>query len=55
MVFAALIGRIFLQERLTCYRVIACIVVAIGALCIGHDGARKVPARVTVMAVPEPN
>jgi drug/metabolite transporter (DMT)-like permease len=36
VVFAALIGRFFLNERLTVYRVAACIVVAIGALCIGH-------------------
>jgi drug/metabolite transporter (DMT)-like permease len=36
VVFAALIGRIFLHERLTVYRIAACVVVAIGALCIGH-------------------
>jgi len=36
VVFAALIGRIFLKERLTAYRIIACIIVAIGAICIGH-------------------
>ncbi len=39
VVFAALIGRVFLHERLTVYRIAACIVVAIGALCIGHAGA----------------
>jgi drug/metabolite transporter (DMT)-like permease len=38
VVFAALIGRFFLHERLTAYRIAACAVVAIGALCIGHDG-----------------
>jgi drug/metabolite transporter (DMT)-like permease len=36
VVFAALIGRFFLHERLTAHRIAACIVVAIGALCIGH-------------------
>lgn len=35
VVFAAIIGRFFLGERLTAYRVTACIIVAIGALCIG--------------------
>ena len=39
VVFAALIGRFFLHERLTAHRIAACIVVAIGALCIGHNGA----------------
>ncbi|WP_116090750.1 DMT family transporter [Sphingomonas crusticola] len=39
VVFAALIGRFFLHERLTAYRIAACIVVAIGAICIGHSGA----------------
>jgi drug/metabolite transporter (DMT)-like permease len=38
VVFAALIGRFFLHERLTAHRIAACIVVAIGALCIGHNG-----------------
>jgi drug/metabolite transporter (DMT)-like permease len=38
VVFAALIGRYFLHERLTTYRIAACVVVAIGAVCIGHDG-----------------
>ena len=36
VVFAALIGRLFLHERLTVHRILACIVVAAGALCIGH-------------------
>jgi drug/metabolite transporter (DMT)-like permease len=36
VVFAALIGRIFLHERLTWSRLSACIVIAIGALCIGQ-------------------
>jgi drug/metabolite transporter (DMT)-like permease len=48
VVFAALIGRIFLHERLTVYRIAACVIVAIGALCIGHaggaGGARHAPA-----------
>jgi drug/metabolite transporter (DMT)-like permease len=35
VVFAALIGRVFLKERLTAHRIIACVVVAIGALCLG--------------------
>lgn len=38
VVFAALIGRFFLKERLSAYRIAACSVVAIGALCIGHQG-----------------
>jgi drug/metabolite transporter (DMT)-like permease len=42
-VFAALIGRFFLDERLTTYRITACIVVAIGAVCIGHGGGTVHP------------
>jgi len=38
VVFAAIIGRIFLHERLTAHRVLACAVVAVGAICIGHQG-----------------
>ncbi len=38
VVFAALIGRFCLHERLTAYRVAACVIVAAGALCIGHGG-----------------
>lgn len=38
VVFAALIGRFFLRERLSAWRIAACVVVAIGALCIGHAG-----------------
>jgi drug/metabolite transporter (DMT)-like permease len=41
VVFAALIGRFFLDERLTTYRITACAVVAIGAICIGHSGEAK--------------
>jgi drug/metabolite transporter (DMT)-like permease len=41
VVFAAMIGRFFLHERLTAYRLIACCVVAIGAICISHDGGPK--------------
>ena len=40
VVFAALIGRLFLKERLTALRLVACVVVAIGALCIGHASLR---------------
>lgn len=36
VVFAALIGWLFLGERLTLARMGACAVVALGALCIGH-------------------
>jgi drug/metabolite transporter (DMT)-like permease len=50
VVFAALIGRFFLHERLTAYRITACVVVAIGAVCIGHDGgagnAPRVPSTI---------
>ena len=50
VVFAALIGRFFLHERLTAYRIVACVVVAIGAICIGHErkpaDARHAPAAV---------
>jgi drug/metabolite transporter (DMT)-like permease len=38
VVFAALIGRFFLNERLTGYRLAACLVVALGAVLIGHSG-----------------
>ena len=41
VVFAALIGRFFLNERLTVYRVTACVIVALGAVCIGHSGATR--------------
>ncbi|WP_419813953.1 EamA family transporter [Glacieibacterium sp.] len=43
VVFAALIGRLFLDERLTVYRIGACIVVAIGAICIGHGSGDRHP------------
>jgi drug/metabolite transporter (DMT)-like permease len=36
VVFAALIGRVFLHERLTWWRLGACCVIAAGALCIGQ-------------------
>jgi drug/metabolite transporter (DMT)-like permease len=39
VVFAALFGRFFLNERLTVYRIIACVVVALGAYLIGHVGS----------------
>ncbi|MDR6116675.1 MULTISPECIES: DMT family transporter [unclassified Sphingomonas] len=38
VVLAALIGRVFLHERLSRYRITACLVVAMGALLIGHAG-----------------
>ena len=38
VVFAALIGRFVLRERLTATRMAACLSVAAGALCIGHGG-----------------
>jgi drug/metabolite transporter (DMT)-like permease len=41
VVFAALFGWLFLRERLTVYRMIACGVIAVGALCIGHDGTAR--------------
>jgi drug/metabolite transporter (DMT)-like permease len=34
VVFAALIGAVFLKERLTPYRMTACVVIALGAVCI---------------------
>lgn len=36
VVFAALIGRIFLKEVLTLRRVVACIVIAVGVACLGY-------------------
>lgn len=38
VVFAALIGRVFLRENLSRYRILACVVVAAGAILIGHAG-----------------
>lgn len=38
VVFAALIGRLFLRESLSRYRMTACLVVAVGAVLIGHAG-----------------
>lgn len=43
VVFAALIGWLFLKERLTVFRIAACTVVAVGALCIGHDSKHPAP------------
>jgi uncharacterized membrane protein len=34
-VFAALIGRVFLQEAVSARRWLACVVVAVGAVCLG--------------------
>jgi len=36
VVFAAVIGAIFLHERLSAYRVMACLVIAAGAICIAR-------------------
>ena len=55
VVFAALIGWLFLKERLTVFRISACVVVAVGALCIGHNGehgAERGEADRTVQANP---
>jgi len=35
VVFAVLIGRVFLRERVSANRLIACFVIAAGAICIG--------------------
>ena len=35
VVFAALLGAVFLGERLTVQRVVACCVIAAGAVCVG--------------------
>ncbi|WP_454883535.1 EamA family transporter [Sphingomonas oryzagri] len=48
VVFAALIGRFFLRERLTAWRIGACCVVALGAILISHNGG----ARRTASTVP---
>ena len=37
VVFAALLGRCFLQERLTPQRIAACLVIAGGAICLGYQ------------------
>ncbi|MBU3077249.1 DMT family transporter [Sphingomonas quercus] len=54
VVFAALIGRLFLGERLSVYRIGACLVVVAGALLIGHgEGGR--PARLSPGAATTPS
>jgi drug/metabolite transporter (DMT)-like permease len=35
VVFAALLGAIFLRERLTAWRIVACCIIAAGAACVG--------------------
>jgi uncharacterized membrane protein len=35
VVFAALLGAVFLNERLTGLRIVACCVIAAGAACVG--------------------
>jgi drug/metabolite transporter (DMT)-like permease len=57
VVFAAVIGRVFLHERLTAFRVVACMVVALGAICLGHAGAQPsrtsgAPSRPLAPAIP---
>jgi len=37
VVFAVLIGRVFLGEALTLRRVTACAIVAVGAVCLGSS------------------
>ncbi|MCX4161316.1 MULTISPECIES: EamA family transporter [Paraburkholderia] len=37
IVFAALIGRVFLGETLTVRRITACVIVTLGALCLGYQ------------------
>jgi drug/metabolite transporter (DMT)-like permease len=41
VVFAAVIGRVFLHERLTAFRIVACVVVALGAMCLAHGGIQR--------------
>jgi drug/metabolite transporter (DMT)-like permease len=41
VVFAALLGRFFLNERLTVHRLTACVCIAVGALCIGHGNRNE--------------
>jgi drug/metabolite transporter (DMT)-like permease len=53
VVFAALIGRFFLGERLTAYRITACIVVAIGALCIGQGSPQNAPLTTRQVRAPD--
>jgi drug/metabolite transporter (DMT)-like permease len=45
VVFAAVIGRFFLRERLTAHRIAACCIVAAGAICISHDGRSQPPGQ----------
>jgi drug/metabolite transporter (DMT)-like permease len=40
VVFAALLGWLFLGEELTAYRLTACAVIALGAICLGHAPER---------------
>ena len=35
VVFAALLGAMFLGERLTAQRIVACCIIAAGAVCVG--------------------
>jgi uncharacterized membrane protein len=35
VLFAALLGRVFLGERLTLLRALACVTIAAGAVCLG--------------------
>ena len=36
ILFAAIIGRLFLGEKLTLRRIAACLAITIGAVCLGH-------------------
>jgi drug/metabolite transporter (DMT)-like permease len=53
VVFAALIGWLFLKERMTPHRIIACCVIVAGALCIGHDGTHGTAH--TSQFIPQPS
>ena len=55
VVFAAVIGRVFLNEALTCRRAAACVVVALGAARLGFTsptGCQRVPAELPPGGVP---
>jgi drug/metabolite transporter (DMT)-like permease len=36
VVYAAIIGRLFLKERLTARRIISCLAIAVGAACLAY-------------------
>jgi drug/metabolite transporter (DMT)-like permease len=39
VLYAAIIGRFFLREKLTARRIISCIAIAIGAACLAYRSA----------------